>query len=336
MAALPSDNPTLLDLARAKDPNGVPAKIIELLNKRVDVLEDITFMEGNLDTGNRATIRAGLPEPTFTRFYQRVQPTKGTLVQVEDTCAILEDYSEVAKNLADISNNKAAYRLAEDAAHMEGFYQTMANGIFFDDEDVNPERMTGLAPRYNSLSADNAENIISGGSQAGQTDNASIYLVVWGPNTCHGIVPKGMSSGIQHKDLGEQTSETSEGLMQVYRTHMRAAFGLCLKDWRYVVRIPNIDRSALSTTWTNGAFSAGADLSDLMFQALRQVPNLSAGRPVFYMDRQIETTLFRQLSAKTNQSTLTVDNVGGQVRTSFLGVPLKRVDALSADEARVA
>ena len=333
MAAIDSNNPTLLDLARMKDPNGSPAKIIELLNKRVDVLQDITFMEGNLDTGHRSTVRTGLPEPTFTRLYQRVQPTKGSTVQVEDTCAIMEDYSEIAKNLADISNNKAAYRLAEDAAHIEGFYQKTANAIFYDDEEVNPERMTGLAPRYNLTTADNGENILDGAGSG--SDNASIWLVVWGPNTCHGIVPKGMSSGLEMKDLGEQTSETSDGLMQVYRTYFRMAAGLVLKDWRYVVRIANIDRSDLSTTWTSGAFSSGADITSLMFQATRQVPNLSAGRPVFYMDRSIETTMFQQASAKTGESTLQVQNVGGQVLTTFLGIPIRRVDALAADEAHV-
>lgn len=333
MATLNAQNPTLLDLARLKDPNGSSAKIIEILNKRVDVLEDITFMEGNLDTGHRSTVRSGIPAPTFTKLYQRVQPTKGTTVQVEDTCAILEDYSEVAKNLADMSNNKAAWRLAEDAAHIEGFYQTIADSIFYSDEDVNPERMTGLAPRYNSLSADNAENIIVGGGSG--SDNASIWLVVWGPDTCHGIVPKGMSSGLEMRDLGEITSETSDGLMQVYRTYFRMAAGLCLRDWRYVVRIPNIDRSALSVTWNNGAFSSGADITDLMFQATRQIPNLSAGRAVFYMDRQIETTMFRQASAKTRESTLTTENVGGQILSKFLQVPIKRVDALAGDEATV-
>lgn len=333
MAEIDSTNPTLLDLARLKDPDGSAARIIELLNKRVDVLQDITFQEGNLDTGHRSTVRAGLPEPTFTRLYQRVQPTKGQTVQVEDTCAILEDYSEVAKNLADIANNREAYRLSEDAAHMEGFYQKMADSLFYSDEDVNPEQMTGLAPRYNSLSADNGENILDAGGQ--QSDNGSIWLVVWGPDTCMGIVPRGMSSGIEMRDLGETTSETSDGLMQVYRTYFRSAFGLCLRDWRFAVRIANVDRSDLSVTWTNGAFSSGADITSLMFQATRQVPNLSAGRPVFYMDRQLETTMFQQASAKTNESTLQVQNVGGQVLTTFLGIPLRRVDALAGDEARV-
>ena len=338
MAEINSNNPTLLDLARAKDPDGNPAQIIEMLNQRVDVLQDVTFMEGNLDTGHRTTIRAGLPTPTFTGLYERVQPTKGTLVQVEDTAAILEDYSEIAANLVDIDNNREAYRLGEDAAHMEGFYQKFANSLFYSDEDVSPKEFTGLAPRYNSLSADNAENIIDAGGTG--SDNRSIWLVVWGPQTCHGIVPKGFSEGIQMEDKGKVTSETSDGMMEVYRTYMRMAGGLTLKDWRYVVRIANIDASLLSANsgkYTPGTgFANGCpDIHDLMFQAMSQVPSLAAGRPVFYMDRLCETSLGRQASAKSESSTLTAENAGGQFIRRYHSVPIRRVDALASDEARI-
>jgi len=334
MAELNAKNPTLLDLARLKDPDGTVADIVEIMNETNEVMQDISFREGNLTTGHRSTIRAGIPAPTYTRLYGGVQPTKGTTVQVEDTCAILEAYSEIDKRLADLENNQAAYRMSEDRVHIEGFAQEVANGIFYNDEDVSPEKFTGLAPRYNSLSADNAENIVVGGGLG--SDNASIWLVVWGPQTCMGIIPKGSVAGMQVRDLGEDTKVNPDGSMyQVYRTHYRFDVGLTLKDWRYVVRIPNIDRSSLSTTWTSGAFSGGADLSDLMHQAITQVPNLNAGRATFYCDRSILGTLRRQVSAKTNESTLQAENVGGTLQTSFMGIPLRRCDALSGNEAAV-
>lgn len=334
MAALNASNPTLLDLARLKDPDGAIADIVEIMNETNEVMQDIAFMEGNLTTGHRSTVRAGIPAPTYTKLYGGVQPSKGETVQVEDSCAMLEAYAEIDKRLADLENNAAAFRLSEDRVHIEGFAQEIANGIFYNDEAVSPEKFTGLAPRYNSLSADNAENIIVGGGSG--NDNASIWLVVWGPRTCTGIVPKGSTAGMQVRDLGEDTKVLSDGSMyQVYRTHYRHDVGLCLKDWRYVVRIPNIDRGDLSTTWTNGAFSSGADLSDLMHQAITQIPNLNAGRAVFYCDRSILGTLRRQVSAKTNESTLTAENVGGTLQTSFMGIPLRRCDALAGDEALV-
>lgn len=333
MATLSTTNPTLLDLAKQTDPDGKIAAVVEILNETNEILQDMTWLEGNLPTGHRTTIRTGLPTPTWRKLYGSVQPNKGTTAQVTDNCGMLEAYAEVDKALADLNGNTAAFRLSEDRAHIEGMNQEIADTLFYGNESTEPEAFTGFAPRFNSLSASNAENIIVGGGS--QTDNASIWLVVWGPNTCHGIVPKGSKAGIQVNDKGQVTVESTDGRYEAYRTHYRWDAGLSVRDWRYVVRIPNIDKSLLSATWTNGAFSSGADLSDLMFQAMTRVPNLAGGRAAFYMSRNVMSFLRRQTSAKTQGSTLTAENVGGQFVERFAGIPLRRCDALAADEALV-
>ena len=71
-----------------------------------------------------------------------------------------------------------------------------------------------------------------------------------------------------------------------------------------------------------------------MFQALRLIPNLSAGRPVFYMARDIATWVARQAAAQ-DTDTVKMFEDGGQFTERFHGVPMRRVDALSADEARI-
>ena len=338
MSTLAVTNPTLLDLAKASDPDGKIAAIAEVLNATNEILLDMTWQEGNLPTGHRTTIRSGLPTPTWRKLYGGVLPNKGTTVQVTDNCGMLEAYAEIDKALADLNGNTAAYRLSEDRAHIEGMNQEIAQTLFFGNEATESEAFTGLAPRFNSTTAENGQNIITGGAAGGETDLTSIWLVVWSPNTCHGIVPKGSKAGIQHKDLGEVTKENIDGnggMAQMYRSHYRWDAGFCLRDWRYVVRIPNIDKSALSTVYTAGAFSTGADLADLMFQAMDRVPNLAMGRPAFYMSRHVKGFLRRQLSAKTQGSTLTMENVGGVMVESFQGIPLRRCDALAADEAVV-
>ena len=348
MALLDSQYMSLLDLAKLKDPNGGMADIVEILNQSNPVLEDIPFIEGNLDTGHRHTIRAGIPAPTYTKLYGSVQPTKSTTVQVTDTCAMLEAYSEVDYKLAQMNNNKMAWRLSQDVAHLEGFGQEVANGIFYNDEEVTPEKFTGLAPRYNERGtglAANAENIIHGGGSG--NDNRSIWLVGWGPRACFGIVPKGTVAGFQFRDLGEDTTKESDGsLRQVYRTHMMWNVGLALSDWRKVVRVANIDASlvaANSSLYTPGTgfANSAADLTDLLHQAISRLPqtssNLAAGgeRYCMYMGRDMLDGLRRQVSAKTIESSLTMENVGGTLITSFMGFPIKRVDALGTDEAVV-
>jgi len=339
MAALSASNPTLLDLAKATDPNGAIASIVEILNETNEILSDMTWMEGNLATGHRSSIRTGIPTPTWRRMYGGVQPNKSTTTQVTDNTGMLEAFAEVDKALADLNGNTAAFRLQEDRPHIEGLNQEIASTLIYGNETTEPEAFTGFAPRFNSLSAPNGDNIINAGGSS--TDNASIWLVVWGPQTVHGIVPKGSQAGLQMKDFGETVIEdasggSNTGRYVAYRTHYRWDAGLTIRDWRYVVRIANIDKSSLSAVFASGVFaSPSAHLPDLMFQAMERVPNLSAGRAAFYMSRDIRTWVRRQTATATQGSTLTSENVGGKPVTSFHGIPLRRCDALSADEAAV-
>jgi len=331
MAALSVTNPTLADVAKRMDPDGRIDTIVEILNETNEVLDDMTMLEGNLPTGHRTTIRTGLPIPTWRKLYGGVQPTKSTTVQVTDNTGQLEAYAEVDKALADLNGNTAGFRLSEDRGHLEGMNQEYVDTLFFGDESSAPEEFTGFAPRFNSLSAANGENIISGGGSG--SDNTSIWLVVWGPNTCHGLYPKGSVGGLEMTDKGQVTIEDvdgSGGRMEAYRTHYKWCGGLTVRDWRYVVRIANIDKSDL----TKNAAS-GADLTDLMAQAIELIPSLGLGRPAFYCSRTIKSFLRRQIASKVSSSTLTMEQVGGKSVVTYDGIPVRRTDALAPDEAAV-
>ena len=331
MAVLGTNNPTLADLAKVTDPDGTIADVVEILNQTNEILMDMTWLEGNLNTGHRSSIRSGLPSPTWRKLYGGVQPTKSRAVQVTDTCGMLEDYAEVDKALVDMAGEPAAFRLQEDRPHIEGMNQEVASTMFYGDETISPEEFTGFAPRYSDLSAENADNIID--AQGTGSDNGSIWLICWSPNTCHGIIPKGSTAGLVARDLGEVTIEDQDGnngRMQAYRTHYRWDVGLTVRDWRYAVRIANIDRSDLSADLTTGA-----DLNDFMHQALTEIPNPAFGRCVWYMDKTILSFLRRQTSNGVANSTLTVEMVGGTWQTMWGGYPIRRVDALSINEAQV-
>lgn len=330
MAVLAVNNPTLLDLAKRTDPDGKIASIIELLNQENGILDDMTWIEGNLPTGHRTTVRTGLPAPTWRKLYGGVQPTKSTTKQITDNTGMMEAYAEVDKALADLNGNTNEFRLSEAKAHIEGMMQEMAKTLFYGNEGVLPEAFTGLAPRFNSLAAENGQQIIDAGGTG--TDNQSIWLVVWDTDKVHGIIPKGSTAGLQQEDLGRVTIENVDGLggrMEAYRSHFRWDAGLTVRDWRYIARIANIDKSDLKIDW-----STGANITDLMVQAIERVQGLT-GRPVFYVSRQIRTMLRRQLIEKVKNSTLTMEEVAGKKVLAFDGIPVRRVDVLAADEARV-
>lgn len=330
MAAFDNQYPTLLDVTNAMDPDGSIAVVAEVLNMTNEILDDMVWVEGNLPTGHVTTVRSGIPRPTWRKLYGGTKATKSQRARVTDTCGMLEEYSKIDKALADLNGNSAAYRASEDKAVIEGMSQTMAETVFSGNTDLHPERFMGLNPRFNSLSAENKDNIVDAGGAG--TDNASIWLIGWGKETCHGIYPKGSKGGLQMRDLGEDTAQADDnsGEFQIYRTHYKWDCGLSVRDWRYIVRIANIDRSLLSPT-----AATGANLPQLMFEATERVPSLTGARFAFYMDRRVRTVLRQQVASGVTQSTLTMESVGGKRIMTFDEIPLKRTDALFVDEARV-
>jgi hypothetical protein len=329
MAVLSTTNPTLADVAKRYDADGKIDTIVELLSETNEVLEDMTFLEGNLPTGHKTTVRSGLPSSTWRKLNYGVQPSKSTTVQITDTTGMLEAYAEVDKALADLNGNTASFRLSEDRAFLESMNQTMANTLFYGDTGTDPEKFMGLSSRYSSTSAESGDNIIVGGGSG--SDNTSIWLVCWGPNTCHGIYPKGSQAGLNHQDLGEVTLEdAANGKYQGYRTHYKWDIGMSVRDWRYIVRIPNIDVSNL----TKDASGSSAALVDLMVQAVEKLPNLNLGRCVFYGNRTISSILRRQIT-NTSNVRLTMDEVAGKRVMAFDGIPFRRNDAILNDEALV-
>lgn len=332
MAALADTHPTLLDLKKRLDPDGRIASVVEILAQTNEVLADMVWIEGNLPTGHRTTIRTGLPAPTWRKLYGGVQPTKSRTAQVTDTCGMLEAYAEVDKALADLNGNSAAFRLSEERAHIEGMNQELTSTLFYGNEATEPEAFTGFGPRFDSQSAENGENILTSAATPDSTDNASIWLVVWGPNTVHGIYPKGSQAGLQMNDKGQVTIENvdgSGGRMEAYRTHYRWDCGLSVRDWRYVVRI-NYD---LEDIVANG--SSGPVLDALMRKAMRRIPSLTMGRPAFYMNRDSLDALDLQSANKTTLAFKTIEDAQGKLMTTFLGVPVRRVDALLSTEAGI-
>ncbi|MCX2192085.1 major capsid protein [Pantoea agglomerans] len=318
---------TLADWGKRVDGNGKIDKIIELLGQTNPILDDMLFVEGNLPTGHRTTVRSGLPTATWRLLNYGVQPSKSTTVQITDSIGMLESYSEVDKSLADLNGNTSDFRLSEDRAFLEAMNQQMAQTLFYGDSSVNPQQFMGLSSRYSSKAAGNGQNIIDAGGTG--TDNTSIWLVVWGENTAHGIFPKGQKAGIQHQDLGEQTlQDANGGKYQGYRSHYKWDNGFTLRDWRYVVRIANIDVSDLSVA------GSAANIVTQMVKALHRIPNRGMGKPVFYMNRTVGQALDLQ-SLDKNSLALSVQETEGEWWTAFRKIPIRETDAILETEARV-
>lgn len=332
MATLSSNALTLSDHAKRIDPDGKIAKIVEMLSMTNEILDDMIFMEGNLPTGHQVSVRTGLPSAAWRLLNQGTQPSKSTSAQIVEQCGMLEAWSEVDEKVANLNGDVNAFRLSEAQAFIEAMNQEMASTLFYGNSSLSPEEFTGLSVRYSSLSAANAQNIVVGGGSG--ADNTSIWLIVWGEHSVCGSFPKDSQAGLKHEDLGVQTVQTSTDVagarLRAYQDKFSWDCGLVLKDWRYAVRIPNIDVSNLVGK------SSAADLIELMIKAIHRIPNLNMGKAVFYMNRSVMQMLdIQRRDDVIAGGGLNYKEVDGKQIPFFRGIPVKKCDALLETEALV-
>ena len=335
---------TLLDWAKSMDPDGSTATVVELLNQTNEALLDMPFMEGNMPTGHKSTVRTGLPTAIWRQMYQGVPASKSVRAQVEDACGNLETRAELDIDVANLNGNSSSFRLSEAQAFLEAMNQNMADSLFYGDTAVNPERFMGLAPRFSTISgATNGQNILDAGGTG--SDNTSVWLVVWGKNTVMGLFPKGTKAGLTHKDLGEiDAFDANNNRYRAYGDLWNWKCGLTVRDWRYVVRIANIDVSDLVGQTGTQASTASTALIKLMTRSMARIPFMGMGTPVFYATRTVKEMLSVAALDKSNAALAIVPAVNQfgtvspgyvQKQTEFFGVPIRTVDKLLTTEARI-
>ena len=334
MATLANNVLTLADWAKRLDPDGNTASIVELLRQTNPILNDMQWMEGNLATGHVVTQRTGLPTVYWRMINQGIPPSKSATAQVTEGMGMLEAWSEVDKDLLKLNGNANSFRLSEGQAFIEAMNNEMAQTLFYGNTGLAPEEFTGLSPRYSTLvvaTTPAAENVIGAGGTG--SDNTSIWFVCWGPNTIFGVFPKGSAAGLQHEDFGEVTVEVSSGVggnrMRAMQERWQWKAGIALRDWRYVVRIANIDVSDLSG-------GSAAALTSKMILAYHRIPSFGMGRTVIYMNRT--AAQFLDLQGRADIAAgfgLTYETIDGRTRTSFRGIPIEVTDAILDTEAAV-
>lgn len=336
MATIGNTNLNLMDYARRADPNGKIQRIAEMMNLVNEILDDLVFVEGNTTTGHKTTLRTGLPSVAWRQINKGIQPSKSQTRQQLFTAGIIEGLGRVDEELVNIAVDKAAFRLSENAPFIEAISQLMATTLFYGDVTINPDRFTGLTPYYAlSTGADSAANVIKGGGTG--ADNTSLWLVVWGENTIHAFFPRATKAGIEHNDKGLQLvsdSETPAGQYYAYIDQYKTRLGLAVRDWRYAVRICNLDVSDLATA--SDTTDNSANLIKFMIQALNKVPSLRLGRAAWYCNKEVKTALDIKAYNKSNVQ-LTIEKLeGGAPITRFMGIPIRRCDAILNTESLVA
>lgn len=337
MALLNANQLTLVDVARRLKPDGsVETDIAELLSQTNAILKDGVFVEANEKTAHRVTIRTGLPTVYYRALNQGTPSSKSTTAQVKEGISLLEGRATMDLKELQISADPSALMMTESEPFLEAMNQRQAADTFYGNPSVDQRQYLGFAGRYSTkVGATNGQNILDAGGIL--TNNTSIWLVGWGPSTVFYTYPPGTQAGLQQRTLGEQRVLDSLGnAYQAMEVLYQWDNGLVVKDWRYAIRIANINTANLV------AETSAADLMKLMSRAIDRIPAMGKCSPVFYGNRTVMSMLKIQALNKS-QNAIAVQpalsqlgNVTpGQFEYSFLGVPLRLVDQILNTEAQV-
>lgn len=342
---------SLMDAARRMDPQGDIDTIAELLSQCNEFFKDMTWTESNLDTGHKSTVRTGLPTGTWRLPYAGIQFQRSTTAQVTDGMGYLAALSQIDKRVADLGGKTAQIRMTEDSAYLEGMSQQMATTYFYGNTATAPSQFTGFSPRYNTVTAAtaaNAQNVLDAGGTG--SSNLSIWLIGWGDMTTFGIYPKGSKAGLTFEDRGDvQMGQDSAGnWYPAYTSYYEWNAGLVTKDWRYNVRIANVD----TTTGAAGLFgTTPPDLFYLMSKAVVRLPTLTKRasgitetdapdepapgiNPAFYTNRTGRESMDIQAIRDKNVLLRPTEYAGSPV-VEFRGIPIRVNDCLLNTESQV-
>lgn len=343
MSTLGTGAVTLVDWAKNRSPDGKIAKVVELLAQTNPINDDMLWVEANNTTSHTTTVRTGLDSVSWRLFNSGTAVSKSTEAQIVEGIGMLNAWSECDVDLANLGGNPSEFRASRARAKLQAMNQELAGTIFYGNAGTSPAEFNGFATRYSTL----GQNCISGGSVSGG-DATSIWLIGWGEETIHGLYPKGSTAGLQHKDYGEQTIETTGGVggarIRMYQEEFKWHCGLAVKDWRYAVRGCNIDISALTSE------SSATNLSKLMIKMLHRLPTYTGAmtdygyvgvKPAFYVNRTVAQMLdiqrYNSYTGVTgaNGAGVTEQLIDGKLTMAFRGIPVRVCDQLLESESTV-
>jgi hypothetical protein len=331
MVATALTHGTLIDYLARKDPDGSPAVIAEVLTRKQAILEDWIFKPTNKDSSHVVSIRSGLPTTTLRKYYAGITKSKSKVTQVTEMTAQAASELEVDYDEAVVNGMESAWFASEADAFLESMARKVADQVFYGTQ-ATEDGIVGLAPRFNTASTDydsSGYNIINGGGAS--TDNTSVWFLKWDPANLFGLFPKNTSAGIQvgqptRCDLYDASGNRFDGIRQTYKWN----FGLCVKNFRNVVRIANIKVGDLSAG--TGTMASQA----LLWMLTRASERFdSTDGVVLYVNRRVRSVLRKMILEKAANN-LTFETVAGKRVIMFDGMQVKLCDSLVETEATVA
>ncbi|MDT8902189.1 major capsid protein [Anaeroselena agilis] len=306
-------------------------KIIEMQSQTNRILDDMIVTEANEKSAHMTTVRTKLPEVAWRMINRGVTPGISGTSQITFTSGGMEALAKVDERLLEKnggvnSERGNEWRLGENQAHQQAMNKEMALTLFYGDEKINPAKFTGLGAYYYSpdiAKCEAAEYVID----CGGAGNAltSIYIVVWGQNQIHGFYPEGTPAGFRYRDNGRVKAYDDQNKeFWAYESQYNWDLGLSVRDYRYGVRLCNIDLATITAD----------NFINYLIDAYNRVEDIDAGKAAIYLNRKAMTKIDQLAQNKANVN-LTIDTFAGKKITHFWGVPFRRCDAILNTESEL-
>ncbi|MBP2635051.1 MAG: hypothetical protein H6Q72_958 [Firmicutes bacterium] len=319
------------DYASQQDPDGMAARVIDIMSEENAIVEDMYVMPGNKDYGLLTSQNATEPTVSIRGVNGTVTGTKGAFKQLEAHCALFTALGQIDKELYNAATDKNGFRANANKPFFNAMPKRIANELFYGSKANDAQSFDGLSQFYKSTTTDEFGEYVALAGGTG-TDNRSIWLIDWGEDSCCGTYPKNTVAGLQHTPYPETLVDMPDGskwpaLQDLWEWRV----GVAVRDYRKVYRIANISKAALKSINTTN--DTAPNLFDLMIDALTWVNPSPRAR--FYGDRNIMSAFTKQAFNKSN-NLVSMEEIYGKKRVpSFMGVPIRRCDALDTDESLV-
>lgn len=331
MATVGTDYVTIADFqARTKADGTFEHKMANRVARTNELIQYLPWIRGDKDDGNTVVQATKLPTVGYIKYNKAPTKSKGAAVQVTFDTGVLKTFSDIDAELVESKPDKAGFRESEDMLFVEAMNQQVASDLIYSNIATVPEKFNGLASLYaapNTTRNNYGYYMLNGGGSG--SDNTSIWIMSLGDDGMSGVYGKGGIAGLKMKDHNKVWGPDADGNdMEWYRSEYRWEVGLQVKRPGAVVRICNIDVSAIVGE------SSAADLSTLVQRALGLIePGL--GKIVIACNRTLKTWFRIQASKETTLGLHNIQDTFGKPIQAIDGHPIIQMDTITNAEATI-
>lgn len=316
---------TLAELLQMDPGKGVHPSVVHTIINCQPLFDQAPLLPCNDGTQNKTEIVTDYPDLQAHSYNEGVDPVKAHSNFRVDATAMYSAYTVIDAKMLKRNGNSAEWRAKQEERYLRGFAHGMATRVFQSSIKKDPKDFDGFGVRY-TKKCDQVIDVLAGASVTSNHKLSDIWLINWDKSFCHLIYPEQGLAGLVATDRGEQdvydnNGKRFRGVITDYDWDM----GLAIEDPTQVIRLANIDVTALATdpvAMTNGKFNI--DLQKFMISAMERLPEGPTSQCAWYMPQIIREALRMQIREKANLQ-LMYEDIAGRKVAAYDGVPVHKL-----------